>query len=111
MQHSAKIDADAVLVTLPLGVLKSKSVQFSPALPSWKQESIERLGFGLLNKVVLCFDEAFWDQKTDTFGSCQDPGGVVGELYMFWNFLPCTGKPVLLALNAGEVRTYLGSVF
>ena len=27
--------------------------------------------------------------------------GVTGELYMFWNFMECTGQPVLLALNAG----------
>jgi lysine-specific histone demethylase 1 len=96
-----ELRADAVLCTLPLGVLKEGAVAFDPPLPGWKQASIERLGFGLLNKVILCFDAPFWTQKTDTFGSTQTPDGVVGELYMFWNFMPCTGQPVLLALNAG----------
>lgn len=47
--------ADAVLVTLPLGVLKAYSppsgVAFHPPLPEWKTQAIQRLGFGNLNKV------------------------------------------------------------
>jgi hypothetical protein len=45
------LDADEVVLTTPLGVLKSGSVTFQPALPEWKQNVIERMGFGLLNKV------------------------------------------------------------
>jgi len=44
-------EADKVVVTTPLGVLKSGSVSFQPPLPDWKQGVIERMGFGLLNKV------------------------------------------------------------
>jgi len=47
--------ADAVLVTLPLGVLKTSAppsgVTFNPPLPEWKMQAIQRLGFGNLNKV------------------------------------------------------------
>ena len=46
-------EADHVVLTTPLGVLKSGSVQFEPPLPSWKQDVIERMGFGLLNKVSI----------------------------------------------------------
>ena len=44
---------DAVLITLPLGVLKSHppSAQFHPPLPEWKTAAIHRMGFGNLNKV------------------------------------------------------------
>ena len=42
---------DALLVTLPLGVLKAASVQFHPPLPEWKTAAIQRMGFGNLNKV------------------------------------------------------------
>jgi len=45
------IEADKVVVTLPLGVLKAGSVEFDPPLPEWKQGAISRLGYGLLNKV------------------------------------------------------------
>lgn len=46
---------DAVLCTLPLGVLKQQppAVQFVPPLPEWKTSAIQRMGFGNLNKVVL----------------------------------------------------------
>lgn len=43
--------ADAVIVTVPLGVLKSGAIAFNPPLPEWKQQAINNLGFGLLNKV------------------------------------------------------------
>ena len=49
--------ADAVLCTLPLGVLKEcvnsapNVPQFIPPLPDWKADAIGRLGFGNLNKV------------------------------------------------------------
>lgn len=45
------IDADQVVITAPLGVLKQQSIDFDPPLPPWKQHAVERLGFGLLNKV------------------------------------------------------------
>lgn len=56
------LKADAVLCTLPLGVLKEcikgnglNCVQFSPSLPEWKSSAVQRMGFGNLNKVCLCF--------------------------------------------------------
>ena len=51
--------ADAVVCTLPLGVLKESlrgnginSIQFIPPLPDWKTAAIQRMGFGNLNKVI-----------------------------------------------------------
>jgi hypothetical protein len=51
------MDADAVVVTLPLGVLKAGMVRFDPPLPPRKQSAIDRLGFGALNKVLLLFPQ------------------------------------------------------
>lgn len=48
--------ADAVLCSLPLGVLKQNSppaIHFNPSLPDWKSGAIERMGFGNLNKVWI----------------------------------------------------------
>ena len=49
---------DAVLCTLPLGVLKESlrgnginSIQFMPPLPEWKTAAVQRMGFGNLNRV------------------------------------------------------------
>jgi polyamine oxidase len=41
-------DADRVVVTLPLGVLKRKGVVFSPGLPTAKATAVARLGMGVL---------------------------------------------------------------
>ena len=43
-----------MVVTAPLGVLKAGTISFNPPLPVRKQEAIQRLGFGLLNKVLTC---------------------------------------------------------
>ena len=55
-----------VLITVPLGCLKARSIEFSPSLPDWKQEAIDRMGFGLLNKIYLQFPWTFWDDKFDS---------------------------------------------
>lgn len=53
-KNGVRIEADRLVLTTPLGVLKDKSVEFNPPLPDWKQAVIERMGFGLLNKVSCC---------------------------------------------------------
>lgn len=100
--------ADIVLCTLTLGVLKvaisensdqANTVRFDPPLPDWKQSAIQRLGFGNLNKVVLCFDRIFWDPNTNLFGHVGSTTASRGELFLFWNI---SQSPVLLALVAGS---------
>ena len=52
--------ASRAIVTLPLGVLKSGSVAFSPALPE-KQNAMSFLEMGPVIRVSLCFQEKFWE--------------------------------------------------
>jgi monoamine oxidase len=66
--NGEEFSADVAIITLPLGVLKSESVSFKPPLPEWKRSAIERLGFGLLNKLVVSFDAPFWPPAQYTFG-------------------------------------------
>ena len=51
--NGQRFEADRVILTTPLGVLKSGSITFQPSLPDWKQDVIERMGFGLLNKASV----------------------------------------------------------
>ncbi|XP_057340669.1 lysine-specific histone demethylase 1A [Microplitis mediator] len=103
--------ADAVLVTLPLGVLKASkppsAVNFDPPLPDWKSQAIQRLGFGNLNKVVLCFERIFWDPTANLFGHVGSTTASRGELFLFWNLYKA---PVLLALVAGEAACVMENV-
>jgi monoamine oxidase len=57
--------ADAVVVTVPLSLLKRGSIRFEPALPAAMQDAIDRIGFGLLDKQFLRFDRPFWPTDVD----------------------------------------------
>lgn len=48
------------IVTLPLGVLKHRDVEFSPPLEPQRLASIDRLGFGRFEKIALRFQRPFW---------------------------------------------------
>lgn len=91
--------ADAVIVTVPLGVLKAQSITFEPALPAKYTNAIDQLEMGLLNRCVLKFDEVFWDTEYATFS-------VVGADPTAWyQFIPLNGPlgiPALAAFNSGS---------
>jgi len=62
--HNGNItEADYVLVTVPLGVLKSGNIQFVPALPTTKQTAIQKVGMNCVNKFLLTWNTAFWDDE------------------------------------------------
>ncbi|KAK7204972.1 flavin-containing amine oxidoreductase-domain containing protein [Myxozyma melibiosi] len=101
-----RISADRVVCTAPLGVLKAGSIAFKPELPVHKLKSIQNLGFGVLNKVVLVYDHCFWDTESDLIGVARDRNSgdpldqnsyvaSRGRFYMFWNCLKVVGKPCL----------------
>ncbi|HEY9666370.1 MAG TPA: FAD-dependent oxidoreductase [Coleofasciculaceae cyanobacterium] len=102
-----RFKADAVVVTLPLGVLKSEAVTFSPPLPEAKQIAIAHLSMGVLNKVVLQFPQAFWPEDYDMIGylSSQDD-----DLLEFLNYRRYTSAPVLVGLVAGRLARHLESL-
>lgn len=55
--------ADRVVVTLPLGVLKTNSVRFTPALPRFKQDAIASLSTLDIVKVLFIFPQKVWPVK------------------------------------------------
>ncbi len=56
-------EADFVIATVPLGVLKAESIQFFPTLPSTKLNAIKKVGMNCVNKFLLTWDIAFWDAE------------------------------------------------
>jgi monoamine oxidase len=54
-------EADYVIVTVPLGVLKANAIQFTPQLPASKTNAIQKVGMNCVNKFLLTWDTAFWD--------------------------------------------------
>jgi monoamine oxidase len=91
--------ASDVLVTLPLGVLKTGKPVFTPPLPAAKQEAIAKLGMGLLNKCYLRFPTAFWPVNVDWLEYIP---AVHGEWTEWVSFKKAANKPVLLGFIAAE---------
>jgi monoamine oxidase len=64
IQHtSGSSEADYVLITVPLGVLKSKTITFIPSLPTNKLTAIESVGMCCMNKFILQWERTFWDNE------------------------------------------------
>jgi monoamine oxidase len=91
--------ADVAIVTIPLGVLKSKAVTFSPALPIAHQTAIDRVGMGQVNKVFLQFQRSGWDSTLQYLGNA----GGEGTLYpYFLNVEPFAKIPALMTFAMGR---------
>jgi hypothetical protein len=95
------LEADVVVCTLPLGILKipvkqAGHVTFEPPLPPLKQQAIKKLGCGLLNKCVLSFPHLFWEQDTEFMGMASDPP------HLILNSSLVTGKPILVFMFGGD---------
>lgn len=54
-------EAERAIVTVPLGVLKKNVIAFVPALPPEKQTAIQGIGMSCVNKFLLVWDTAFWE--------------------------------------------------
>ena len=57
-------NAKTVVLSIPLGVLKERHTSFfTPELPKDKQNAIESLGFGTLDKIFLVYSHAWWAEE------------------------------------------------
>ncbi len=91
--------ADKVIVALPLGMLKNSIVAFDPPLPQEKQNAVDSLGIGTMNKVFLRFEECFWDEDAYFLQYLKEDSSKIIE---FFSPVP-TGSPnVLVAVLAGH---------
>ncbi|KAF2151280.1 hypothetical protein K461DRAFT_228453 [Myriangium duriaei CBS 260.36] len=112
-KNGQMLKADKVVLTAPLGVLKAQTINFQPRLPDWKVGAIDRLGFGVLNKIVLVFERPFWNEQYDMFGllneaekkNSMNPDDYAkgrGKFYLVWNCINNSGRPMLIALMSGH---------
>jgi monoamine oxidase len=96
------LETDRCVVTVPLGVLQSDDVIFTPPLPIRHRAAIGRLGMGLLDKIVMRFRERFWDD-TDMIYLAGDAFDIV----VWSNLERVTGEPVLVGYVAGRAAATL----
>jgi lysine-specific histone demethylase 1 len=114
-----------LVVTVPLGVLKSNlvlyctnynlpyKISFNPPLPESKQSAIARMGVGYSNKVILEFTKCFWDKAEWINYSSETPGECPfffnpwfhyqeGKLFIFVQDLTMSEMPVIVAFLSVE---------
>lgn len=90
--------ADRAIVTVPLGTLRAGEIRFSPALAPARQQAIETLRMGLLNKCWLRFDRVLWSPKVDWIEWLAPRDGYWSQ---WLSLTRATRQPVLQAFNAG----------
>lgn len=92
--------ADYVLVTVPLGVLKKKQIQFIPPLKSKTKKAIDYLKMGSVNKFLCVWDSVFWDESKQYIGYTSD---VKGKFNYFLNVSKLDSKhKALMTFTFGE---------
>jgi hypothetical protein len=97
--NQGRRSAERVIITLPLGVLKSGVVVFEPELPERKQKAIRTLGMEVLNKCILRFPRPFWPRDVDWLRHVPPRRG---EWTQWLSMERVAGKPVLVAFHAAE---------
>ncbi|KRC59368.1 hypothetical protein ASE14_16680 [Agromyces sp. Root81] len=118
LDSGESLTVDRAVVTVPLGVLKTDTVRFSPALPLMHQRAISLLGMGVVDTVWLRFDDAFW--RADASGEADAAGDeptpipnvltVVGASSPVATWIDAgleSGEPILLGLIAAVQATRL----
>ncbi|MGF1468276.1 MAG: flavin monoamine oxidase family protein [Sandaracinaceae bacterium] len=93
-----RLEARSAVVAVPLGVLQAGWPTFDPPLPRAHRGALARLRMGLLDKVVLAFEEAFWPSGA-TYLGLPDPGP--DEMVAFLDLHRFGWPPILVGLHAG----------
>lgn len=104
LADGAALDADRVIVTVPLGVLRAGSVALDAPLAPARQRAIETLRMGLLNKCWLRFDRIAWPNDVDWIEWLGPQDGMWAQ----WISIAHGPRwPVLLGFHAGEAARRL----
>ncbi|WP_244632640.1 MULTISPECIES: FAD-dependent oxidoreductase [unclassified Microbacterium] len=97
---------DRVVVTVPLGVLQDRSIEFEPPLPFSNRGAIAALGMGAIETVWLRWEEAFWDSEETIWHAV----GADVAIATWINLRPATGENVLVGIVGGAAAAELAQL-
>lgn len=92
------LDADAVVVTTPVGALHAGRLTFEPPLPDDVVAALGHIGAGRIAKVVASFDDQWWAPHR-SFQIAADPPA---PLAVWVDVSDVGGRPMLCAFATGE---------
>lgn len=88
---------DRVIVTVPLGVLKSDGIEFSPRLPFGHRGAIAALEMGRIETIWLRFE----DPLIETDAAIWHVVGGDAMIRTWFNLAPATGESILVGIVGG----------
>ncbi len=97
--NQGEYEADYVLVTVPLGVLKKNIITFIPSLPEETQNAIDNLDMGSVNKFLFTWDAPFWDNDLQYIGYTPEQRG---KFNLFMNVGKFTSASALMTFAFGD---------
>ena len=105
--------ADSVICTVPLGILKLKHLKmFQPSLPSSKVQSLEKLTFGVVDKIYLEYERPFFSPELQElillWEDVEDESSDISERWFrkIYSFSKLSDT-LLLAWVSGEEAKYM----
>ncbi len=63
LKDGSQVEASKVIVTVPVSILKSGGISFSPSLPGDMTSALSRIGMDPTLRVVLDFKKNFWNES------------------------------------------------
>jgi monoamine oxidase len=100
--NGSNIQADFVVVSVPLGVLKNNVIAFTPSLPANKIDAISNTNIGNVNKFLLTWKTPFWDPDLQYIGYTPDTKGKFNYFLNIKKFTPSNG---LMTFALGDYAT------
>jgi monoamine oxidase len=97
------IEADYVIVSVPLGVLKNNTIAFKPTLPVSKLLAIQNIQMGNVNKFLFIWEKPFWDTNIQYIGYTPETKGKFNYFMNMMKFLPTTNG--LMTFAFGDYAT------
>ncbi|GAA2229084.1 FAD-dependent oxidoreductase [Herbiconiux moechotypicola] len=97
----------AVIVTVPVGVLKSSGFVIDPPLPDAVAEPLGRLEMNAFEKVFLRFPSRFWD---DGVYAVRQQGPEGAWWHSWYDLTALHGEPTLLTFAAGPAGVAIRSL-
>jgi monoamine oxidase len=92
------LEADSVVVTVPVGVLQGEDLVIEPALPEPVAGALGRLRMNAFEKIFLRFATRFWDEDVYAIRQ-QGPGGL--WWHSWYDLTALHDTPTLLIFAAG----------
>jgi monoamine oxidase len=98
--NQATYEASRVLITLPIGVLQSGTIAFSPDIPEYIH-AFKGFGYGTVTKILVEFDTPIWSQPSREIRSIPALGFLFSDAFVPTWWVHDDQMPLLTGWLAG----------